>query len=154
MKIFMNSLFKIIIFTVILLLCLFVIIKCEGNEVSNKMYAWGFRREGVRLRPVLDKSANEVIEKYEGISIGNDNEKIMYITFDAGYEAGYTEKILDVLKKHNVKATFFITGHYLNTAEDLVKRMIDEGHIVGNHTVNHKCLVEVSNEEIEEEIRK
>lgn len=154
MKIFMNSLFKIIIFTVILLLCLFVIIKCEGNEVSNKMYAWGFRREGIRLRPVLDKSANEVIEKYEGISIGNDKEKIMYITFDAGYEAGYTEKILDVLKKHNVKATFFITGHYLNTAEELVKRMIDEGHIVGNHTVNHKCLVEVSNEEIEEEIRK
>ena len=51
-----------------------------------------------------------------------------------GYEGGYTEKILDVLKQNNVKATFFITGHYLNTASDLVKRMIDEGYIVGNHT--------------------
>ena len=154
MKKLISNLLKIIIFTVVLLLCLFVIIKCEGNEVSNKMHAWGFRRDGIGVRPILDKSANEVIEKYNGISIGNENEKIMYITFDAGYEAGYTEKILDVLKKHNVKAAFFITGHYLNTAEELVKRMIVEGHIVGNHTVNHKCLVEISDEEIEKEIRK
>lgn len=150
----MKNVLKIICFVIILLSSILVILKCEGTEVSNKMYAWGFRREGVGLRPVLDKDANEVIKKYEGISIGNEEKKIIYITFDAGYEAGYTEKILDVLKKHNVKASFFITGHYLNTAEDLVKRMIEEGHIVGNHTVNHKCLPDISNEEIESEIRK
>ena len=57
-----------------------------------------------------------------------------YLTFDCGYEAGYTEKILEVLKQNDVKATFFITGHYLNSKPDLVKQMIDEGHIVGNHT--------------------
>ena len=74
------------------------------------------------------------MEKYDGIYIGNEEKKYIYLTFDEGYEAGYTEQILDVLKENDVKATFFITAHYLNTAEDLVKRMIDEGHIVGNHT--------------------
>ena len=62
--------------------------------------------------------------------MGNAQDKYVYLTFDEGYEAGYTEKILDALKENNVKAAFFITGHYLNTASDLVKRMIDEGHIV------------------------
>lgn len=66
--------------------------------------------------------------------MGSPNKKYVYVTFDEGYEAGYTPKILDTLKENNVKATFFITAHYLNTELDLVKRMIDEGHTVGNHT--------------------
>ena len=66
--------------------------------------------------------------------MGNNTDKYIYLTFDEGYEAGYTPKILDTLKENNVKATFFITAHYLNTELDLVKRMIDEGHTVGNHT--------------------
>ena len=74
------------------------------------------------------------MEQYDGMYIGNADKKNVYLTFDEGYEAGYTEKMLDVLKENNVKATFFITGHYLNTNEELVKRMINEGHIVGNHT--------------------
>ena len=86
--------------------------------------------------------------------MGNAESKKIYLTFDLGYEAGYTEQILDVLKENDVKATFFITAHYLNTAEDLVKRMIDEGHIVGNHTVNHKSLPDISNEEIKDEVMK
>ena len=69
-----------------------------------------------------------------------------------GYEAGYMEKILEVLKKNNVKACFFITAHYLNTQPDLVKRMIDEGHIVGNHTVNHKSMPEIDNKTIKNEV--
>ena len=69
-----------------------------------------------------------------------------------GYEAGYMEKILEVLKQNNVKACFFITAHYLNTQPDLVKRMIDEGHIVGNHTVNHKSMPEIENETIKKEV--
>lgn len=62
--------------------------------------------------------------------MGNSTKKYVYLTFDEGYEAGYTEKILDSLKEENVKATFFITAHYVNTASDIVQRMIDEGHIV------------------------
>ena len=84
--------------------------------------------------------------------MGNSEKKYIYITFDEGYEAGYTEKILDTLKENNVKATFFITAHYLNTNEEVVKRMIDEGHIVGNHTVNHKSMPDISNEEIKKEV--
>lgn len=84
--------------------------------------------------------------------MGNKDSNSIYLTFDLGYEAGYTEHILDALKENNVKAAFFITGHYLNTQTDLVKRMIEEGHIVGNHTVNHKSLVDLSDEEIEKEI--
>ena len=83
---------------------------------------------------------------------GNNEDKNIYLTFDLGYEAGYTAYILDVLKEKNVQGTFFITAHYLNSAGDLVKRMIDEGHIVGNHTVNHKSMPDLSDEEIKTEL--
>ena len=66
--------------------------------------------------------------------MGNKDSNSIYLTFDLGYEAGYTEHILNVLKEKNVQGVFFITAHYLNTASDLVERMINEGHIVGNHT--------------------
>lgn len=62
--------------------------------------------------------------------MGNKDKKYVYLTFDEGYEAGYTEKILDTLKEEKVQGTFFITAHYINSAPDIVKRMIDEGHIV------------------------
>ena len=84
--------------------------------------------------------------------MGNNEDKFVYLTFDNGYEAGYTAKILDTLKENNVKAVFFITAHYLNTAPELVGRMIDEGHIVGNHTVNHKSMPDLDDEKIKEEI--
>ncbi len=84
--------------------------------------------------------------------MGNSEEKYIYLTFDLGYEGGYTEKILDVLKENNVKACFFITAHYLNTTEYLVKRMIEEGHDVGNHTVNHKSMPEISEEQVKKEV--
>ena len=84
--------------------------------------------------------------------MGNDENRYIYLTFDMGYEAGYTGKILEVLKNNNVSATFFITAHYLNTQPELVKRMIDEGHIVGNHTVNHKSMPEINNETIKKEV--
>ena len=76
----------------------------------------------------------------------------VYLTFDNGYEAGYTEKILDVLKENQVPAAFFITGHYVNTQPELIQRMIDEGHIIGNHTVNHKSMPDLTNEQIQTEM--
>lgn len=106
----------------------------SANLLSNTKIGWGIKREKDHKQPDLGKVNIELINKYDGISIGNNESKKIYITFDQGYEAGYTEKILDVLKDNNVKATFFITAHYLNTSEELVKRMIDEGHIIGNHT--------------------
>ena len=89
---------------------------------------------------------------YDGICIGNENSKYVYLTFDEGYEAGYTSKILAVLKQNKVPAAFFITAHYLNTQPDLVKQMIHEGHTIGNHTVNHKSMPDLTNEQIQKEV--
>ena len=125
-----------------------------ADSLSNEQHAWGFRRGENHKQPVLDIKSKEIIDDYEGISMGNSNSKKIYLTFDCGYEAGFTDKILDVLEENDVKAAFFITAHYLNTAEENVKRMIEDGHIVGNHTVNHKCLPSITNEEIEKEVMK
>ena len=126
----------------------------QANELSNELLAWGFRRGENHTQPVLDSKSLKVINEYNGIAMGNANDKYVYLTFDAGYEAGYTESILKALEDNNVTAAFFITGHYLNTATDLVKKMIEGGNVVGNHTVNHKCLPNLSNEEIKDEIMK
>jgi len=83
---------------------------------------------------------------------GNSEKKYIYLTFDCGYEAGYTEKILKTLTDNEITATFFITAHYLNSAEDMVKKIIESGSAIGNHTVNHKNLVNLSDDEIKKEI--
>ena len=105
-------------------------------SLSNTKIGWGIKRAQNHEHPDLGAKNKELIEKYNGIAMGNSNSKNVYLTFDNGYEAGYTAKILDVLKENNVKATFFITAHYVNTAPELVQRMVDEGHIIGNHTPN------------------
>lgn len=124
----------------------------QANTLSNELLAWGFRRGENHKQASLDTASEKVIREFEGISMGNPNSQKIYLTFDCGYEAGYTEAILDALAENDVKASFFITAHYLNTAGDIVKRMIEEGHIVGNHTVNHKCLPNISDDEIKKEV--
>ena len=101
-------------------------------SLSNTKIEWGIKRENNNEQPDLGSKNIQLIEKYNGMAMGNKDSKNIYVTFDLGYEAGYTAKILDVLKENNIPATFFITAHYVNTASDLVQRMIDEGHIVGN----------------------
>ena len=129
------SILGIIICVVVFALCLYnrnteKLITTSSGIISNKKIGWGIKRADNHEQPDLGKTNKELIEKYDGIAIGNPEKKYVYLTFDEGYEAGYTAKILDILKDNDVKACFFITGHYLNTASDLVKRMIDEGHIV------------------------
>lgn len=138
----------------LLLVCVlqFCLYSQATSELSNEMLPWGFRRGEQHSQPTLDTKAEKVIREFDGIAMGNETSKNVYLTFDCGYENGYTEAILDILKECDVKASFFITAHYLNTASDIVKRMIEEGHIVGNHTVNHKCLPNISDEEIKEEV--
>lgn len=103
------------------------------STLSNEKIGWGIKRTDNREQPDLGEKNKQLIEKYNGIAMGNNEDKNICITFDLGYEAGYTANILDALKENNVQGTFFITAHYLNTASDLVERMINEGHIVGNH---------------------
>ena len=129
-------------------------IATSAVSLSNKKIGWGIKRAQNNAQPDLGKENLRLLSEYNGIAMGNDKEKIVYLTFDEGYEAGYTTKILDTLKENNVKATFFITAHYLNTEPNLVKRMIDEGHIVGNHTVNHKSMPDLDDEKLKEEIMK
>ena len=105
--------------------------------------AWGLSFDGSGQPPKGPASA-EQLEKLGAAYLGNTEEKVLYLTFDAGYENGCTEKILDVLKKHNVPAAFFLVGNYLQRNADLVRRMVDEGHIVGNHTMHHPDMSKIS----------
>lgn len=136
----------------IILVAQFALASTSTNNLSNNMLAWGFRRCKDHEQPVLDTQSLKVLQEFDGYAMGNKDSKNVYLTFDCGYEAGYTDNILKTLKDNNVTATFFITAHYLNTAEDKVLEMIKNGNDVGNHTVNHKCLIDLNDDEIKKEI--
>ena len=149
--------FIIILIIVIILLSLFIenennVIETSSDIISNKKIEWGVKRNKEHNQPDVGEDRRKILEENNGICLGNKDEKIIYLTFDEGYEAGFTSKILEILKENEVKATFFITAHYLNTNEELVKQMIEEGHIVGNHTVNHKSMPTLTEEEIKKEV--
>ena len=127
-------------------------IETNASLQNNKKIGWGIKRETDHKQPDLGSYNRKILEDNNGIAIGNKEKKYIYLTFDEGYEAGYTEKILETLKQNQVPATFFLTAHYVNTQEDLVRQMIDEGHIVGNHTVNHKSMPDLSEEDIRKEV--
>ena len=98
--------------------------------------AWGLSFPSAGATP-NGPASEEKLREYDAAYVGNSEEKVLYLTFDAGYENGYTASILDTLQKHNVKAAFFLVGNYLQKNGDLVRRMVEEGHIVGNHTMTH-----------------
>ncbi len=122
-----------------------------GN-LSNSKRGWGLNKNDNHERPGMPSSISSGLSKYSAYWIGA-NQKFVYLTFDEGYENGYTGTILDILKANNVKAVFFVTGHYLDSQPGLVKRMVDEGHIVGNHTDTHPSLPDISDEQIKKEIQ-
>ncbi|MBQ9859789.1 MAG: polysaccharide deacetylase family protein [Clostridia bacterium] len=97
---------------------------------------WGMSFPQAGQPPVANATAEE-LAAYDAFYLGDTAEKRLYLTFDAGYENGHTAAILDALKKHGVPAAFFVVGHYLESAPDLVRRMVAEGHTVGNHTYHH-----------------
>ena len=127
-------------------------VETNAEGLSNQKIGWGIKRADNHEQPDVGSKNREILEANNGICLGNKQKKYIYLTFDEGYEAGYTSQILDTLKENNVTAAFFITAHYLNTQPELVKRMIDEGHIVGNHTVNHKSMPTLSEEKIKSEV--
>jgi len=113
-----------------------------GGSADN----WGlsFQTEG---EPPIANATQEYLSNFDACYIGDVSEKNIYLTFDAGYENGCTEKILDVLKQHKVPAAFFLVGTYIQNNPELVKRMAAEGHIVGNHTNSHPDMSAISTEE-------
>ena len=121
--------------------------------LSNEKKGWGLKRNSNHQQPEMSSSTSKLLARYGAYWVGKPDEKVVYLTFDEGYENGYTPKILDILKANNVKAAFFVTGHYLKSQPDLVKRMVEEGHIVGNHTDTHPSLPDVSDEPIKKELQ-
>ncbi len=107
---------------------------------------WGlsFQTEG---QPPVGNVSAEDLKQWNAYYVGDTSQKKIYLTFDAGYENGNTPAILDALKKHNAPACFFVVGNFIDTAPDLVKRMVDEGHIVGNHTLHHPDMSKISDME-------
>lgn len=118
----------------------------NAESISTKKIEWGIKRNDNHEQPDVGGENKKILEENNGICLGNKENKTIYLTFDEGYEAGYTKEILDVLKENDVKATFFLTAHYVNTQPELVQQMIDEGHIIGNHTP--KCLMSGNNIEV------
>ena len=116
------------------------------ETISNAVGNWGlsFQEEG--KRPVGNASIEE-LQQYDAYYAQDTDEKNIYLTFDCGYENGNTEIILDALKKHNAPATFFVVGNFLSTSPEIVKRMISDGHIVGNHSYHHPDMSQISSME-------
>ncbi|MFT4107696.1 MAG: delta-lactam-biosynthetic de-N-acetylase [Lacrimispora sp.] len=108
--------------------------------------SWGlsFQQEG---QPPVANATMDYLRQFDAFYAAKTPEKILYLTFDAGYENGNTAPILDALKKHNATAAFFVVGNYIETSPELVKRMVDEGHTVGNHTFHHPDMSKISSKE-------
>ena len=133
----------IIIFTALAVAFVLVlqVVRTAYLETGN----WGLNFRTPGAAPIGPASSAELF-RYNAAYIGNSQEKVLYLTFDAGYENGCTGKILDILKKHNVPAAFFLVGNYLQQNPDLVRRMVEEGHIVGNHTMHHYNMSKISDQ--------
>ena len=131
-----------------LVLCGTVTLRAQwGSAVmaSAEVTNWGLRF-GEEGQPPVGNADEAYLAQYNALFRADTEEKVLYLTFDAGFENGCTAPILDALKKHNVPATFFLVGNYLETQPDLVRRMVEEGHTVGNHTYSHPGMSAIADE--------
>ena len=117
-----------------------------GAQPAAAVNDWGLSFQTNGQPPAGNVSADE-LRQWDAYYLGDTGEKTIYLTFDAGYENGCTPAILDALKKHNAPACFFVVGNYIDTAPALVQRMVDEGHIVGNHTLHHPDMSAIASQE-------
>ncbi len=121
------------------------------DPLPNKKYSWWIKR---MENHEVSQAQDEVdLSKYDAFYCDEHPDgKVIYLTFDCGYENGYTERMLDVLKKHKAVGTFFVTKHFVKDSSPIVRRMKKEGHVVGNHTCNHPSMPDQSDETLKEEI--
>ncbi|MBR7122715.1 MAG: delta-lactam-biosynthetic de-N-acetylase [Oscillospiraceae bacterium] len=133
-----------IIFGAVCLALILSVTQLLSGMIETGSWGLSFRQEG--QAPTGPASAAQ-LKKYDAAYIGDTTKRVLYLTFDAGYENGCTEKILDTLQKHNIKAAFFLVGNYIEKNADLVRRMVSEGHIVANHTMHHKNMSQIENKE-------
>ena len=116
----------------------------SGSVLETGSWGLSFRQSGTT--PVGNAGVDQ-LKEFDAVYVGDTGEKKLYLTFDAGYENGCTAKILDVLKEQDVKAAFFLVGHYIEKNADLVRRMVQEGHTVGNHTMHHLDMSKLKTKE-------
>ena len=113
----------------------------QSRPLATGSWGLSFRQEGSAPMGTADEAH---LRQFDAAYLGKPEEPVLYLTFDAGYENGCTEKILDTLKQHQVPAAFFLVGNYLEKNADLVRRMVREGHTVANHTMHHKDMRQLS----------
>ena len=118
----------------VLMIVAMVLFPMMGDVIETGAWGLSFRTEG---SPPIGPAGSDELRRYDAAYLGDPTDKVIYLTFDAGYENGSTAKILDILKKHQIPAAFFLVGNYMEKNADLVRRMVEEGHIVGNHTMHH-----------------
>lgn len=116
----------------------------QSRSIETGSWGLSFRTEG---QPPIGNATAAALRNYDAVYVGDPGEKVIYLTFDAGYENGCTAQILDVLKAREVPAAFFVVGNYLQTAPELVQRMADDGHLVGNHTEHHWDMSRIADRE-------
>ena len=121
-----------------------ILTQLSGGVLETGAWGLSFPQEG---QPPTGPASVQQLQQYSAAYLGDTTQPVLYLTFDAGYENGCTEKILDVLKKQEVPAAFFLVGNYIEKNADLVRRMVDEGHIVGNHTMHHYDMSKLSDRE-------
>jgi peptidoglycan-N-acetylmuramic acid deacetylase len=129
---------------VVLAVAAMLVLPMLGGAIETGAWGLSFHAEG--SAPIGAAGADE-LRRYDAAYLGDTTDKVLYLTFDAGYENGCTAKILDTLKKHDVTAAFFLVGNYMEKNADLVRRMVDEGHIVGNHTMHHPDMSKIADRE-------
>jgi len=126
----------------------------DYSQYSQKLCGFGFKKANKGVVPSIGVY-EDILNGNNAVYVGNTDTKTIYLTFDEGYENGYTNQILDTLKEKNVPAAFFCTGDFVKRNDDIIKRMLTEGHIVGNHTWNHKTMPDIqSDSEFKEELTK
>ncbi|MFC5404791.1 delta-lactam-biosynthetic de-N-acetylase [Cohnella soli] len=124
-------------------------------NAQDRSFHFGFKKSRNGSLPSIDEEGfKSILQKYGAVFTGDTRKKELYLTFDNGYENGYTAQVLDVLKAKQVHAAFFVTGHYVKDQPELVKRMVQEGHIVGNHSWSHPDMTQISDHLIKEELAK
>lgn len=121
----------------------------EGHASGG--YGWGYKKNTDHEIPDIGKY-EDILKEYGAYYVDDSKEKNIYLTFDNGYEQGHTEEILNTLKEENVPATFFVTGHYVNREPELIKRMVNDGHIIGNHSYHHPDFSRMTKENVQKEL--
>jgi peptidoglycan-N-acetylmuramic acid deacetylase len=137
----------------LLLSLLLMFVMPNTITASDEPFHFGFKKSKNGKPASIDQEGfKSILEKNDALFLGDSSEKNLYLTFDNGYENGYTSKILDVLKDKNVPAAFFVTGQYIKEEPELLRRMVNEGHIIANHSWSHPDMTTLSDDEITKQL--